>query len=106
MATTHTPHNHSCKIGSILPQLPARSAASEILEELIPSSTSLETYNTEYLQRGGASAPVILAAAKASQNLGAPEDELSGTVFNLLNPDVDLSIEVGDGWCDYRRISR
>ena len=27
--------------------------------------------------------------------LGAPEDEVSSTVFNLLNPDVDLSIKVG-----------
>lgn len=69
--------------------------ASEILEELIPSSTNLETYNAEYLQRGGTSASVVLSAAKASQILGAPEGEVSSTVFNLLNPDVDLSIKVG-----------
>ena len=56
---------------------------------------NLEVYNAEYLQRGGASASVALAAAKASQKLGAPEDEVSSTVFTLLNPDVDLSIEVG-----------
>jgi hypothetical protein len=65
------------------------------LEELIPWSTNLETYNAEYLQCGGASASVVLAAAKASEKLGAPEDEVSSTVFNLLNPDVDLSIKVG-----------
>jgi hypothetical protein len=65
------------------------------LEELIPSSTNLETFNAEYLQRGGAAASVVLAAAKASEKLGAPEDEVSSTVFNLLNPDVDLSIKVG-----------
>lgn len=84
--------------GSSLPQpppAPIGPTALEILEELIPSSTSLETYNAEYLQRGGTSATVVLAAAKASQILGAPEDEVSGTVFNLLNPGVDLSIEVG-----------
>ena len=56
---------------------------------------NLEVYNAEYLQRGGASASVALAAAKVSQQLGAPEDEVSSTVFTLLNPDVDLSIEVG-----------
>lgn len=66
-----------------------------ILEELIPSSTNLETYNAEYLQRGGPSAPVILATARASRILGAPEEEVSNTVLNLLNPDVDLSIKVG-----------
>jgi len=81
--------------GSTLPQPPPGLAASEILEELIPSSTNLEVYNAEYLQRGGASASVALAAAKASQTLGAPEDEVSSTVFTLFNPDVDLSIEVG-----------
>lgn len=64
------------------------------MEDLIPS-TNLETYNAEYLQRGGSSASVVLAAAKASQILGASEDEVSGTVFNLLNPNVDLSIKVG-----------
>jgi len=85
------------KLWSTLPQpppAPIGPTASNILEELIPSSTNLETYNAEYLQRGGASASVVLAAAKASKILGAPEDEVSSTVFNLLNPDVDLSIEV------------
>jgi len=74
------------------------------LEELIPSLTNLETYNAEYLQRGGASASVVLAAAKASQILGAPEDEVSSTVFNLLNPDADLSIKVGIDVIDSARI--
>lgn len=89
--------NRSPIIGSTLPQQPAGPAVSEILEELVPSSTNLETYNAEYLQRSGASASAALAAAKASQILGAPEDEVSSTVFNLLNPDTDLSIEVGCG---------
>jgi len=66
-----------------------------MLEGLIPSLTNLETYNAEYLQRGGAPASAVLAAAKASQILGAPEDEVSSTVFNLLNPDADLPIKVG-----------
>lgn len=61
----------------------------------MPSSTNLETYNAEYLQRGGASAPVVLSAAKASHILGNTEDEVSSMVLNLLNPDVNLSIEVG-----------
>ena len=81
--------------GPTLPQLPTGPAVSEILEELIPSSMNLDIYNTEYLQRGGTSPSVALATAKASQKLGAPEDEVSSTVFTLLNPDVDLSIEVG-----------
>ena len=89
---------HSCITGPTLPQLPPAPigpTASELLEELIPLSTNLETYNAEYLQRGGPSASVVLAAAKASRILGATEDEISGTVFNLLNPGVDLSIKVG-----------
>lgn len=77
------------------PPAPIGPTALEILEELIPSSTNLETYNAEYLQRGGASASAILAAARVSQKLGAPEDEVSSTVFNIFNPGVDLSIEVG-----------
>ena len=52
-------------------------------------------YNAEYLQRSGASASVFLAAAQASQILGAPVDEVSSVVFGLLNPDLDLSIKVG-----------
>jgi hypothetical protein len=90
--------NHSHVIGSTLPQQPPAPigpTASEILEELIPSSTNLETYNAEYLQRRGTSASVFLAAAQASQILGAPGDEVSNTVFNLFNPDINLSIEVG-----------
>ena len=85
-------------LGSTLPQAPPApigQTTSDILEGLIPSSTNLETYNAEYLQRGGTSASVVLSAAKASQILGAPEDEVSSTVFNVLNPDVDLSIKVG-----------
>lgn len=96
--TTACLFNHSRIIGTILPQQPPAPigpVASEILEGLIPSSTNLETYNAEYLQRGGASASIILAAAKVSQILGAPEDEVSSTVFNLLNPDANLSIKVG-----------
>lgn len=90
--------DHSHMIGSTFPRHPPPPigpTASEILEELIPSSTNLETYNAEYLQRSGGSAAVFLAAAKASHILGAPADEVSSTVFNILNPDVDLSIEVG-----------
>jgi len=85
------------KFWSTLPQQPPApmgSTASEMLEELIPSSTNLETHNAEYLQRGGGSASVVLSAAKVSRMLGAPEDEVSSTVFNLLNPDVDLPISV------------
>ena len=96
--TTICLFNHSHMIGSALPQQPPAPigpTASEILEELIPSLKNLETYNAEYLQRGGASASVFLAAAKASRILGAPVDEVSGTVFNIFNPDVDLSIQVG-----------
>lgn len=85
-------------IGSTLhqpPPAPIGPTVSGVLEELIPSQTNLEIYNAEYLQRRGSSASVILAAAKASRILGTPEDEVSSTVFNLLNPGVKLSIEVG-----------
>jgi len=85
------------KFWPTLPQLPPPPiglTASELLEELVPLSTNLATYNVEYLQRGGPSASVVLAAAKASRILGATEDETSGIVFNLLNPGVDLSIKV------------
>lgn len=97
MATTFF-FNHSHVTGSTLPQQPPAPigpTASEILEELISSSTNLEMYNAEYLQRSGASASVFLAAAQASQILGAPVDEVSSVVFGLLNPDLDLSIKVG-----------
>ncbi|KAF9652586.1 N-terminal acetyltransferase A, auxiliary subunit [Thelephora ganbajun] len=95
------------KLWSILPQPPAApigSTTSEILEELIPSSTNLETYNAEYLQRGGTSASIVLSAAKASQVLGAPEDEVSSMVFNLFNPDVNLSIKISVEALSYLKV--
>jgi peptide alpha-N-acetyltransferase len=54
---------------------------------------SLETFNSQYLQRYSTSAPAILAAAKVSRKLDAPGEEVEAVVFAALEESVDLDIK-------------
>jgi peptide alpha-N-acetyltransferase len=73
---------------------PAGSLIATSVESLCPSEISLETFNSQYLQRHSTFAPAILAVANASQKLGASDEELNDTLFSVFNPEVDLTIPV------------
>ncbi|KAH9974058.1 NMDA receptor-regulated protein 1-domain-containing protein [Lactifluus volemus] len=69
------------------------------LDTLLSREMSLETYNAQYLQRHSAKGRAVLAAAKGLQILGSPKDEIEGTLFSILNPEVDLPFKIAlDVW--------
>lgn len=55
---------------------------------------SPETYNSQYLQQHGKKAEAVLAAARAGKLIGASEDEIEGTVFQILSEGVELNVQV------------
>ena len=83
--------------GSSLQERPSENAASVVssaIQKLIPDEVSLEVFNSQYLQRHSSRADAILAAAKVSRTLDAPREEVEASVFNTLNADVELKLEV------------
>ena len=69
-------------------------AVSAFLPKLLPDEVSLEAYNSQFMQKHSTRGDAVLAAAKVSQALGAPREEVEAAVFNVLNADVELDIEV------------
>ncbi|EPQ53593.1 N-terminal acetyltransferase A, auxiliary subunit [Gloeophyllum trabeum ATCC 11539] len=63
------------------------------LQELIPDTVSLETYNSQYLQRHSTSPKAILASARALRRLEAPVEEIENTVFSLLNAEIEVTVK-------------
>ncbi|KAE9391110.1 N-terminal acetyltransferase A, auxiliary subunit [Gymnopus androsaceus JB14] len=80
------------KISSPLPP-PAGPVFTETLNALLPPDVSLETYNSQYLQRHSSSARAIWASAQASHVLGAPLQEVEEAVFSVLGQGVKLDVE-------------
>jgi len=73
------------------PPAPIGPAVTEAAAKLVPEDVSLETFNSQYLQRQSTSPKAILASAKAIQRIGtSPIEEIESTVFGILNPDVTL----------------
>ena len=70
------------------------STASSAILKLLPDEVSLEVFNSQYLQRHSARADAVFAAAKVSRILGASREEVEVSVFNVLNADVELRLEV------------
>jgi N-alpha-acetyltransferase 15/16, NatA auxiliary subunit len=62
--------------------------------QLLPEELSLETYNSQYLQRHSTSVPSILAAAKVLHKLQSPMGEIEATIFTALGAEVKLEIKV------------
>ncbi len=62
--------------------------------DLVPADLSLETYNSQYLQKHSTSPRAILASAQALHILGAPAEEVESTTFGVLNPEVERDIRV------------
>ncbi|KAF8624974.1 hypothetical protein AX15_005610 [Amanita polypyramis BW_CC] len=75
------------------PPAPIGPVVSESVPLIFPEGISVETYNTQYLQRHPNSAPAILAAAKvAGEVLHTPREEVEGIVFTVLGESVSLDI--------------
>lgn len=70
------------------------STASSVILKLLPDEVSMEAFNSQYLQRHSSRADAVLAAAKVSRTLGAPREEVEASLFNALNADVELRLEV------------
>ncbi|KIY45057.1 N-terminal acetyltransferase A, auxiliary subunit [Fistulina hepatica ATCC 64428] len=81
---------------SKLPQAPPQPigpALAKAVISFIPDEISLETFNSQYLQKHSMSAPAILACAEVQHKLSTPREDMENTVFTALGPDVHLSIE-------------
>lgn len=67
---------------------------SDTLSRFIPDDISLETYNSQYLQKN-TSPLAILAAATVSWILGSSREEVENIVFTTLEAPIQLSVKVG-----------
>jgi len=65
----------------------------ESLASFVPDDVSLETLNSQYLQRHSSSAAAIFAVAKVSQKLDAAREEVEGVLFTTLQASVQLDIK-------------
>ena len=61
---------------------------------MIPSEVSLETFNSQYLQRHATEGRAVLAAARVLRRVEAPPAEVENVLFSLLGASVKLDINV------------
>ncbi|KAJ7599220.1 NMDA receptor-regulated protein 1-domain-containing protein [Mycena floridula] len=78
-----------------VPAAPIGPLVSETLAQLLPDEISLETFNSQYLQRHSRSAASIIAAAKVAKSLETARDEVGNILFTTLGEGVDLTIQGG-----------
>lgn len=76
------------------PPTPINPILTESLAALLPAELSLETFNSQYLQRHSGSAKAILAAAKVSRKLDAPRNEIEDIAFTALEVETQPDIKV------------
>ncbi|EGO03587.1 hypothetical protein SERLA73DRAFT_101816 [Serpula lacrymans var. lacrymans S7.3] len=72
---------------------PVGPVLTDFLSSIIPEEVTLETYNSQYLQRHSNSAQAILACAKVSYKLISPQPEIESLLFTALNAEVNLDIK-------------
>ena len=65
-----------------------------MLGKLIPNELSPNAFNAQYLQHHPSHGDAILAAAKVSRMLGASREEIESALFNAVNANVEISLEV------------
>ncbi|KAJ3482804.1 hypothetical protein NLI96_g6742 [Meripilus lineatus] len=75
------------------PADPVGSVLSSTLDKLLPDGVSLETYNSQYLQKHSTSAPQILAVAQSLHILVSPLKEVEDTALQVLGPDVQMDLK-------------
>jgi len=76
------------------PPAPIGPVFTEAVAKLVPGELSLETLNSQYLQRHSTDPLAVLAAAKVQRKLDVPLADVENTVFGLFGDDVKLSIPV------------
>lgn len=64
------------------------------MAKLVPSEVSVETFNSQYLQRHSSDPRAVLAAAKALRILQSPLAEIEEAVFGLFAEGVKLNVTV------------
>jgi len=75
------------------PPSPIGPLFNEALAQLLPEELSLETYNSQYLQRHSTSVPAIFAAAEVLHNLQSPLGEIEATIFTVLGTEAKLDVK-------------
>ena len=76
------------------PPSPIGLVISQSLSKLLPAEVTLDTFNSQYLQRHPASPRATFAFAKALKILDASVDEVESSLFGLLHPEANLDIKV------------
>jgi len=76
------------------PPTPIGPLFNKALAQLLPGDLSLETYNSQYLQRHSTSVQAILAAARVMYELHTPLGEIEATVFTALGAEAILTVKV------------
>ncbi|KAF8189857.1 NMDA receptor-regulated protein 1-domain-containing protein [Mycena galopus ATCC 62051] len=61
--------------------------------KLLPDEVSLETFNSQYLQRHSTSAPAVLAVAKVMVKLQTAREQVEETAFTALDGSASLDIK-------------
>ncbi|KAF8639266.1 hypothetical protein AX16_010338 [Volvariella volvacea WC 439] len=87
---------HFAQTASSLPQQPPSPIGpvfQSSLHTFIPEGVSLETYNSQYLQKHSQSAKAILAVATVQKNLGAPIADVEETVWSSLREGEGEEVE-------------
>jgi N-alpha-acetyltransferase 15/16, NatA auxiliary subunit len=88
-----------------VPPTPIGPVLTELLSSILPDEISLETFNSQYLQRHSSSAAAVLAAAKVSRKLDATREEVEDILFTTLKGDIQLDIKVEGFVCVEKNIS-
>ncbi|KAF7350445.1 hypothetical protein MVEN_01349700 [Mycena venus] len=65
----------------------------ESIAKLLPDEVSVETFNSQYLQRHSTSGPAILAVAKVLVKLQTPREQVEETLFTALEGTASLDIK-------------
>ena len=76
------------------PPAPIGPVLSQTISQLLPAEVTLDTYNSQYLQRHPGSPRAAFAFAKALRALDAPIEEIESSLFGLLHPEANLDIKV------------
>jgi len=76
----------------LLSQSPIGPVFIESLGTLIPESITLETFNSQYLQRHHSDAKALLAVGRVLQMLESPLTEIENTIFSIFDVEVDLKV--------------
>ncbi|KAJ2918957.1 hypothetical protein MD484_g1411, partial [Candolleomyces efflorescens] len=76
------------------PSEPVKSLFEEALSKLCPpTEVSLETFNSQFLQKRSSEPEAVIAAAKVLKNLEAPVVEVENVLFGLVAPESGLSVK-------------